>query len=91
MIFRLDCGFLVSDTVPPEAAYSRMVTIISESNILEKVKGTILHQAFKEGFVNDDTAAIYATHFKANNQAPLKEEKPKTEPKKRGLFFLLAI
>ena len=38
MIFRLDCGFLVSDTVPSEAAYSRMITIISESNVLEKLK-----------------------------------------------------
>lgn len=27
MIFHLDCGFLVSDTVPTEAAYSRMVTM----------------------------------------------------------------
>ena len=39
MIFRLDCGFLVSDSVPSEAAYSRMMTIISESNVLEEVQG----------------------------------------------------
>src|SRR5436305_13158482 len=37
MIFRLDCGFLVSDSVPSEAAYSRMVTILCESNVLEEV------------------------------------------------------
>ena len=84
MIFRLDCGFLVSDTVPSEAAYSRMVTIISESNVLEQVKETILFQAITEGFVTDDTAALDATHFEAKDQAPPKEEKPKTEPKKRG-------
>ena len=29
LMFRLDCGFLVSDTVPSEAAYSRMISIIS--------------------------------------------------------------
>ena len=84
MIFRLDCGFLVSDSVPSEAAYSRMVTILSESNVLEKVKETLLHQAISEGFITDDTVAIDATHFEAKDQAPPKEEKPKTEPKKRG-------
>ena len=84
MIFRLDCGFLVSDTVPSEAAYSRMVTILSESNVLEQVKETILYQAITEGFVSDDTAALDATHFEAKDQAPPKEEKPKTESKKRG-------
>lgn len=84
MIFRLECGFLVSDTVPSEAAYSRMVTILCESNVLEDVKETILYQAITEGFVTDDTAALDATHFEAKDQAPPKEEKPKTEPKKRG-------
>lgn len=84
MIFRLDCGFLVSDSVPSEAAYSRIITIISESNVLEGAQETLLHQAITEGFIMDDTAAIDATHFEAKNQAPPKEEKPKTEPEKRG-------
>jgi transposase len=84
MIFRLDCGFLVSDSVPSEAAYSRIITIISESNVLEGVQETLLHQAITEGFIMDDTAAIDATHFDAKDQAPQKEEKPQTEPKKRG-------
>jgi transposase len=84
MIFRLECGFLVSDSVPSEAAYSRMITVISESNALEKVNETLLHQAISEGFINDDTVAIDATHFEAKDQAPSKEERPKTKPKKRG-------
>ncbi|MFC0477109.1 transposase [Robertmurraya beringensis] len=84
MIFRLDCGFLVSDSVPSEAAYSRMVTIISESSILEEVNNALLQTAISEGFINDDTVAIDATHFEAKDQAPPKEEKPKTEPMKRG-------
>ena len=84
MIFRLECGFLVSDTVPSEAAFSRMVTILCESNVLEDVKETILYQAISEGFLTDDTVALDATHFEAKDQAPPKEEKPKTEPKKRG-------
>jgi transposase len=84
MIFRLDCGFLVSDTVPSESAYSRMITIISESNVLEDVQESLLHQAISEGFITDDTVAIDATHFEARDQAPPKEEKPKSVPKKRG-------
>lgn len=84
MIFRLDCGFLVSDSVPSEAAYSRIITIISESNVLEVAQESLLHQAITEGFIKDDTAAIDATHFEAKDQAPPKEEKPVSEPKKRG-------
>jgi transposase len=84
MIFRLDCGFLVSDSVPSEAAYSRIITIISESNVLEGAQETLLHQAITEGFITDETAAIDATHFNAKDQAPPKEERPITEPKKRG-------
>lgn len=85
IMFRLDCGFLVSDTVPSESTYSRMITLISESNVMEKVQDTILHQAIAEGFINDDTVAIDATHFEARDQAPLKRhERPEAQSKKRG-------
>lgn len=84
MIFRLDCGFLVSDTVPSEAAYSRMISVIAESNVLESCNETILHQAISEAFIKDETAATDACHFEARDQAPPKEEKPKPKPKKRG-------
>ncbi len=79
MIFRLGCGFLVSDSVPSEAAYSRMVTLLSESDALEKAKGSLLYQAITEGFITDDTVALDATHFKAKDQAPPKQEKPEIE------------
>ena len=82
MILRLDCGFLVSNSVPSEAAYSRMITTICESNVLEKVQGTPLHHAITEGFITDDTVAIDATHFEARAQAPPKEEKPEVNLKK---------
>lgn len=84
MIFRLDCGFLVSDNVPSEASYSRMITQISESNVLERVQETLLLEAISEGFVSDDIVAIDATHIEARDQAPVKEEHPKAKPKKRG-------
>ncbi|WP_077617154.1 transposase [Bacillus sinesaloumensis] len=84
MIFRLDWGFLVSDIVPSEAAYSRIVTILSESEVLEGAKNTILNQVITEGFINDDTAALDASHFEAKDQAPPKKEKTTSEPKKRG-------
>jgi transposase len=84
LVFRLDCGFLVSDSIPSEAAYSRMITIISESNVMEKVQEKLLHQAITEEFIQDDTVAIDASHFEARDQAPPKQEKPKREPKKRG-------
>ena len=83
-IFRLDCGFLLSDSVPSEASYSRMLTKISEKNVLEKVSEALLLQAISEGFIHDQTVAIDATHIEARDQAPSKEEKPKSKPKKRG-------
>ena len=82
--FKLNCGFLVSDTVPSEASYSRLITQLEKSNILEKELENVVLQAIEEGFITDDTVAIDATHFEARDQAPQKEDKPKPEPKKRG-------
>ncbi len=84
LMFRLDCGFLVSDEVPSEAAYSRMITLISESNALEQVQEQLLIQAMTEGFICDDVIAIDATHIEAHDRAPAKQEKPKAPPNKRG-------
>ncbi|WBX79044.1 MULTISPECIES: IS1182 family transposase [Virgibacillus] len=83
-LFKWNCGFLVSDETPSEAAYSRLITKLSDSNTLELAQETVLFQAIAEGFIIDDTVAIDATHFEARDQAPAKEEKTKTEPKKRG-------
>lgn len=83
-MFRLDCGFLLSDAIPSEASYSRMLTKIAESPVLERVQETLILQAMTEGFITDDTIAIDATHIEARDQAPSKEEKPKPESKKRG-------
>jgi len=82
--FKLNCGFLVSDDVPSESSYSRLVTKLVETNILEKELEKVILQAIREGYITDDTVAIDATHFEARDQAPPKKEKPKTEPKKRG-------
>jgi|SRR5690625_2919855 len=62
-VFKLNCGFLVSDKTPSEAAYSRLLTKLSESNVLEKVQETVLRQA------------IDATHFEARDQAPTKNKR----------------
>lgn len=63
MIFRLDCGFLVTDHALSEAVYSGMITIICESNVMENVQETLLLQAIEEGFITDDAIAIDETHF----------------------------
>lgn len=84
MIFRLECGFLVSDKVPSQASYSRLIERLSDIEVLEGIKDSILLQAIEEGFVDDENAAIDATHFEARDHAPAQEKKPKPEPKKRG-------
>src|SRR5699024_10862961 len=82
--FKINCGFLVSDEIPSEASYSRLLTKLNESRVLEKTQEKHDLQAIKEGHIIDDTVAIDATHFEARDQAPPKEKKPKSEPKKRG-------
>ncbi|MEN1968894.1 IS1182 family transposase [Lentibacillus sp. N15] len=83
-VFKLNCGFLISDQTPSESAYSRLITKLSDSDVLVKSQEKVVLQAIAEGFIDDDTVAIDATHFEARDQAPPKEEKPKAESKKRG-------
>jgi transposase len=82
--FKIDCGFLVSDMIPSEASYSRMITLISESDALEIVQERVLLLAISEDFVSDETIAIDATHVEARDRAPFKKEQIEKEPKKRG-------
>lgn len=84
LTLKLDCGFLVSDDIPSEASYSRMIDHFRESNVLERAQERIILKAIEEGFIIDDTIAIDATHFEARDKVPSKttQEKPKT--KKRG-------
>ncbi|MBD8068116.1 transposase [Bacillus sp. PS06] len=84
IIFRLECGFLVSDDIPSEASYSRLVSRLSGSDVIKNMNETILLQAINEGFVSDENVAIDASHFEARDQATTQEKKPKREPKKRG-------
>ncbi|MYL35575.1 transposase [Pontibacillus yanchengensis] len=84
--FKLDCGFLVSDTVPSEASYSRMITKILKSDALDRIESQLLSDALTEEFIDDEAnVAFDAGHFEARNRAPSKKEDPYPEkPKKRG-------
>lgn len=84
IIFRLECGFLVSDDIPSEASYSRLIAKLSETETIENINNATLLQAIEEGFVQDENIAIDACHFEARDQAPAQEKKAKPEPKKRG-------
>ena len=83
-IFRLDCGFLVSDRVPSEASFSRLISKLQEHDALQSANQAVLIRAFQEGFIEDDTLAIDATHVEARDQALPSKKKQETEPKKRG-------
>lgn len=83
-LFRLDCGFLVSDVVPSEASYSRMIDVISQSDVLDYMQDTLIQTAFIEGFLCDEHLAIDATHFELRDAAKPSEKKEPTPPKKRG-------
>src|SRR5690606_13036641 len=82
-LFRLDCGFLVSDSVPSEASYSRMIHVISQSDIMDSMQDQLVLMAFNEGFLDDLNIAHDATHFEARD-ASKSSQKKETAPKKRG-------
>lgn len=84
LIFRIECGFLISDHTPSEASYSRLIRKLSESAVIEEIKDAILLQALEEGFIDDEAIAVDATHFEARDRAKPQEKKPKPKPKKRG-------
>ncbi len=82
-LFRLDCGFLISDSVPSESSYSRMVDVISQSDVMDYMQDQLILTAFTEGFLNDPHLAHDATHFEARDASKPSEKKEAT-PKKRG-------
>ena len=41
-IFKLNCGFLVSDDTPSEVAYSRLLTKLSEPRVLEEEQEKVI-------------------------------------------------
>lgn len=83
-LFRLDCGFLVSDSVPSEASYSRMIGVISQSDVLDNMQDELIQTAFLEGFLCDEHLAFDATHFEARDASKPSEKKEAKPPKKRG-------
>ena len=83
-VFRYDCGFLHSDQIPSEASYSRMITVISESDVIAQVHDGLILLAIDEGHISEENIAIDATHFEARDSAKASEKKEKSAPKKRG-------
>lgn len=77
LVFRLDCGFLVSDSVPSEASYSCMVGVISQSDVFEKMHDELIQTAFTEGFLDDEHIGYDATHFEARDASKPTEKKEK--------------
>lgn len=73
--FKLDCGFEVSDNVPSETSCSRLLSKLSETDVLDSIAVC---------YIQDDTVAIDETHFEAQDKAPIKQKKVKEEYKKRG-------
>ncbi|AQQ55485.1 transposase [Planococcus lenghuensis] len=82
--FRFDCGFLLSDDVPSESSYSRMISAISETDALAVIQDVLVAQAIQEGFITEESLAIDATHFEARDKAIASPKKEKPAPKKPG-------
>lgn len=82
--FRFDCGFLHSDKLPSEASYSRMITLISESDAMTRIHDDLILLAIQEAHITEENIAIDATHFEARDRATGSKNKKKPASKKRG-------
>lgn len=49
-LFRLDCGFLASDSVLSEASYTRIVDVIGQSDIMDSIHDQLILIVFIDGF-----------------------------------------
>lgn len=83
-LFRLDCGFLVSDSVPSEASYSRMIDVISQLDVFDNMQDELIQIAFLEGFLCDEHLAFDATHFEVRDASKPSKKKEIKPSKKRG-------
>mgnify|MGYP001005595775 CR=1 FL=1 len=79
-LLRFKCGFLVSDVVPSEASYSRMIDVIGQSDVLDFKRDTLVQTAFRIGLICVEHLAIDATYFKSRDAAN-GEKGTRTTPK----------
>jgi transposase len=84
--FKVDCGFLVSDEIPSAASYSRMITLFSESNVLEIIQERLHLQAMSVGFVSDEMIAIDTTHVEARDRALFKTKKVERQSRNNLMY-----
>lgn len=86
ILFRLDCGFSLAESISSASTYSRLIQKLSQSEVLEEVSQHVVKLALEEGFIPDNTIAIDATHIEARDRAAKKQEQEKapTVLKKRG-------
>lgn len=78
IVFKLDSSFFVSDAIPSEASYSRLIPKSTPSDVLEKIQDKVVKQTIEEGFILYDTIAIEATY------------NPSFIPTQLDLFFSLS-
>lgn len=78
-IFRLDCSFLLLDSVSSEASYSCMINVIS---LFGQMNDDLIWAIFTEGFLVDEHVNYDATHFEVRDASKPAERKEKV-PEKR--------
>ncbi len=83
--FKWNCGFLVSDSVPSEASYSRLVTKLMACDILETEKENISYIKLSQKVLFRMILLLpMPVMLKPVIKHHQKKDKPTSEPKKRG-------
>lgn len=56
--FRVQCRFTGSNRIPSEASYSRLIRVLEQTSMLEKLQDTLVLSAMEEGFVTGTHLAV---------------------------------
>lgn len=63
--FRIQCRFTGSDRTPSEASYSRLISALKHTDLLEKAMDRLVSQACAEGFVTGTYVAVDSSAVEA--------------------------
>jgi transposase len=78
--FRYHCRFTGSDTIPSEAAYSRLFADLKGLPVFQELHDKLIGQAYEEGFINGSKVAVDAKHVEARDaSSPARSRKSKAD------------
>ncbi|ADD03131.1 transposase IS4 family protein [Thermoanaerobacter italicus Ab9] len=68
-VFRFNCGFNVLGSIPSESTFSRFLTLLSESEVFQKIFETLVLKAKALGIIDGANVAIDSSEYESYDKA----------------------